>query len=148
MNAVKHYLNVDGQQKGPYTFSQLQSMWRNGAITSETLHFMDGYSDWMPLDVIVPDLDPQPVRSTHPALARPVVITASKSRGIYVILALFLGGLFGIHNFYAGRFGVGAAQLLITILTGWLILPLLIVAVWVIIECFAVTTDGRGNPLS
>jgi TM2 domain-containing membrane protein YozV len=144
MNAVRHYLFMNGEQKGPYTIGQLQTMWRNGTITSETRHFMDGYSEWMPLEIIVPDLDPPlPVRAYPPAvLVKPVTMT--KSRGIYVILGLFLGGPLGVHNFYAGRFGTGVCQLLVTVLTGWLILPLLAVSLWVIVELCVVTKDGNG----
>lgn len=147
MNDVKHYLHLEGQQKGPFTLSQLQGMWRNGAITSETLHFMDGYSEWMPLDIIVPDLDPPVARAVAQAMPQQPVVIA-KSRGIYILLGLFFLGVFGAHNFYAGRYGVASVQLIVTILTGWLILPLLAVAIWVVIECIIVTVDGNGNKMS
>lgn len=67
-----------------------------------------------------------------------------KSRGVYIILGLFLG-LFGIHNFYAGYNGSAVAQLLITLLTGWLLFPLILVALWVIIELIVndVSADGK-----
>jgi TM2 domain-containing membrane protein YozV len=65
------------------------------------------------------------------------------SRATYIVLGLFLGGL-GIHNFVAGRVGAGVAQLLITLLTGWLVIPLLFVGLWVLIELIAVDTDGNG----
>lgn len=68
-------------------------------------------------------------------------------RATYVVLAFFLG-MFGVHNFVAGRSGVGAAQLLITLLTGWLIFPLAIVGIWVLVEMFAVSTDGNGVRMS
>lgn len=67
----------------------------------------------------------------------------AKSRGLYIILGLFLGCL-GIHNFYAGRFGAAVAQLLITIFLGWLIIPLLCVMLWVLIECIVITEDGSN----
>ena len=145
---VSHFLFLDGEQKGPYSISQLQSMWRSGALTRETLHFMDGYTEWMPLEIIVPDLEPapQPQRSHAAYPPRPVVV--AKSRGIYIILGLFIGGLFGIHNFYVGRYWPAVFQLLITIFTGWLILPLFIVAVWVILDLCLVTNDGKGHPFS
>jgi Predicted membrane protein len=69
---------------------------------------------------------------------------SSKSRIVYIILALFVGAL-GIHNFYAGRIGPGVAQLLITMTLFWLIFPLFIVAVWALIEICTVTQDGDGN---
>ena len=80
-----------------------------------------------------------------PAPARPA--RSDKSRVAYILLGLFLGML-GIHNFYAGHGGRGVAQLLITLLTGWLIVPLVVVALWVLIELVATDTDGAGLPMS
>lgn len=68
----------------------------------------------------------------------------AKSRTIYVILAFFFGGL-GIHNFYAGRTGCGIAQLLITLLSCGFLSG--IVWIWVLIEMFVVTRDGKGVPM-
>jgi TM2 domain-containing membrane protein YozV len=69
------------------------------------------------------------------------------SRAVFIVLALFLG-LLGIHNFVAGHTGRGVAQLLITLLAGWLFLPLLGVFFWVLIEICAVSTDGNGMRMS
>ena len=73
----------------------------------------------------------------------PVAMLGAKcSRATYILLAFFFG-LFGAHNFVAGRTGSGLAQLLITLFTGWLIVPLVVVGVWVLIEMLTVTTDGN-----
>ncbi len=69
------------------------------------------------------------------------------SRVAYILLGFFLGTL-GIHNFVAGYTGRGVAQLLVTLLTGWLIIPLFAVWLWNIIEICAVTKDAKGNPFS
>ncbi len=69
---------------------------------------------------------------------------AGTSRIGFILLGLFLG-FFGVHNFYAGYHGRGATQLLITILTGWLILPLFLLAFWVIIEVITVDTDAENK---
>lgn len=66
-----------------------------------------------------------------------------KSRVAYVLLGLFLGGL-GIHNFYAGRPNRALGQLLTTLLVGWLVLPLVAVAIWCLVDICAITTDGDG----
>lgn len=71
----------------------------------------------------------------------------AKSRLAYLLLAWFVG-IFGIHNFYVGRNGVGLAQLLITLLTGIFVIPLIIVGIWVLIEMVTVTQDGNGQPMS
>lgn len=69
-----------------------------------------------------------------------------KSRAAYIIIGLLIGAL-GIHNFYAGHHGRGVAQLLITLLGGWLCFPVVIVWVWVIIEVIATDTDGLGRKM-
>ena len=70
-----------------------------------------------------------------------------KSRLVYILLAIFLGG-FGIHNFYAGYVGKGVAQLLITLLLFWLIIPIFAVFIWVIVEICTVTKDAKGVPFN
>jgi TM2 domain-containing membrane protein YozV len=70
-----------------------------------------------------------------------------KSRGVFIILGLFLGCL-GIHNFYAGYYGRGAAQLLITIFLGWIYIGFIITGIWAIIELFVVDTDALGTPMN
>ena len=72
------------------------------------------------------------------------VAKGDKNRLTYVVLGIFLGCL-GVHNFYAGRTGMAVGQLLITLLTGWLIIPILCVWIWVIIELCTVTKDGSGK---
>lgn len=79
-----------------------------------------------------------------PAADRPMVVKSAKSRGVYIILGLFFG-LLGIHNFYAGRLGVGVAQLLITCILGWFVVGLVITAVWTLIELCFITHDGAGD---
>lgn len=67
----------------------------------------------------------------------------NKSRLSYILLGVFLGGL-GIHNFYAGYVGRGIAQLLLTLITGWLLFPLIAIGVWVIVEVCTVKKDAKG----
>ena len=103
-----------------------------------------------------PQYAPPPPQYTQPQYAPPpqqqVVVqvapqqqVSDKSRVAYILLGLFLGGL-GIHNFYAGRTGAGVAQLLIVLLTGWLVFPAVIVGIWVLLEIITVSKDGQGRP--
>ena len=73
--------------------------------------------------------------------------TQTKSRTSYVLLGVFLGGL-GIHNFFAGYTNKAVAQLLITLLAGWLVLPLVAVWIWVIVEVCTITKDANGTRFS
>lgn len=75
---------------------------------------------------------------------RPHLVKSAKSRGVYIILGLFLG-LLGIHNFYAGRLGIGVAQLLVTCILGWVVVGIVVTAIWVIFELFTVKSDGAGD---
>ena len=75
------------------------------------------------------------------------VVKPAKSRGVYVILGLFFG-LLGVHNFYIGRFGVGAAQLLITCILGWFVVGLVISAIWALLDLFLIDKDGAGDALA
>lgn len=42
----------------------------------------------------------------------------------------------------------GDAQLLLTVLTGWLIFPLIAIWIWVIVEVCTVNRDAQGVPFS
>jgi|GEM_PF-555494 len=76
----------------------------------------------------------------------PLFIQPAKSRAVYIVLALFFGCL-GVHNFYAGHGGRGAAQLAITILTGCAG-GFFVSGLWAFIECFVVDTDGSGRRMT
>jgi TM2 domain-containing membrane protein YozV len=92
------------------------------------------------------DQAPPPIHQAVASLgyAQPVYVQVVKSRSVYVILGIFLGFL-GIHNFYAGYNGKGAAQLAITLLIGWwLLIPLAIIAVWNIVEVITIKCDAQG----
>lgn len=86
-----------------------------------------------------PPLQAAPVYAAPYAQPQPV----ARARVAYVLLGLFLGGL-GIHNFYAGYHGRGVAQLLITLLLGWLIIGVVITGLWALIEIITVDTDAAG----
>lgn len=59
-----------------------------------------------------------------PACGRVVNTSGGKSRGVAIVLALFLGGI-GVHKFYLGRIGWGFVYLLLC----WTFVPSLIALV-------------------
>lgn len=65
-----------------------------------------------------------------------------KSQMVYCILAFFLGG-YGVHNFYVGRWKQGLGQVLMTLLSMWILSP--ISCLWAVINIWVVHTDGRGK---
>lgn len=54
----RYFLLQEQVRKGPFTISQLRSMWNAGAITSETPYWQEGFDDWRPLAAIIDDLEP------------------------------------------------------------------------------------------
>ncbi len=69
-----------------------------------------------------------------------------KNGVIYVVLAFFLGTT-GLHNFYAGYWGRGLAQLCLTLIAPWfLYIPLLFVSVWVLLELLFVSKSAHEIP--
>ena len=66
------------------------------------------------------------------------------------LFGIFLG-CFGVHNFYLGYNGKGLAQLLITVLSCFILSP--VSSLWGLIEgililCGNINTDADGNPLN
>lgn len=74
---------------------------------------------------------------------------AQKSKITGGILGIFLG-MFGVHNFYLGYTGKAVAQLLLTLLSCFMLSP--ITEIWGLIEGImilagSISTDGKGVPL-
>lgn len=78
------------------------------------------------------------VRTGHPR---------QKNALIALLLALFLG-MFGVHNFYLKKIGIGITQLVLTIT----IVGSFLSAFWIMIECILILTgdlkDADGNKLT
>lgn len=163
MIPIQHRLVLNGVDSGPFSIRQLQGMWLAGTITSETQHWMEGYSEWLPLEFIRQDLEPEVVAARAlpvlPGMAStmPTVAPgAPKVRVLYVVLAFFFGGL-GVHNFYAGRYLPAVCQLGATLTVpmgissigdpNLAILFILAAAVFLIGEALLVTQDGRGQKM-
>ena len=73
---------------------------------------------------------------------------STKNGVIYILLAFFFGTI-GLHNFYAGYWGRGLSQLCLTIIAPWfLFIPLLITAVWALIELLFVGKTAKNQPFS
>ena len=136
---MSYYILEADQSRGPFTIGQLRSMWSTGSITTKTMHYREGDAEWRPLRTILHVIEP-PAPSAF-------AVRSTKSRGIYIILGILLG-LLGMHNFYAGHHGRGAAQLVITVLLGWGGIGIVITGIWVFIDLLSVTHDADGQSMT
>ena len=80
---------------------------------------------------------------------QPMTPAQGKSKVAAGILGIFLG-CFGVHNFYLGYTGKAVGQLLITVLSCFILSP--ISAIWGLIEGIliltgSISTDANGMPL-
>ena len=103
--------------------------------------------DFDPIDTVAADIYLALTETRSVGQTFTASLLQNKSRTSFVVMGLFLG-CFGVHNFFAGYTGRAIAQLLITILTGWLILPLFAAWIWTIVEVCTVTNDAQGVPFS
>ena len=94
----------------------------------------------------------------QPGAAQGAVAAPPKSKIAAGLFGIFLGG-FGIHRFYLGYGGIGAAQLVLTII-GWLTICfvvgiVLVIAAWlwgliegILILAGVMNQDAYGRPLT
>ena len=79
----------------------------------------------------------------------PVVAPNAKSKLVAGLLGIFLG-CFGVHNFYLGYTGKAVAQVLISVLSCFMLTP--VTGIWGLIEgimilCGNINKDAKGNLL-
>ena len=85
-------------------------------------------------------------------LARKIIRESSRSSGeksgvIYIVLAFFLGNI-GLHNFYAGRYKCGLAQMALTLASFFFcFLTGVVSTLWVLGELLFVNHSANGKPL-
>ena len=56
---MDYQITVQGEQKGPYSLSQLQSMWESGTITSDSLYWNTEAEEWKTIKELVEPSPPQ-----------------------------------------------------------------------------------------
>ena len=72
------------------------------------------------------------------------VSNAQKSTGVAYLLWFFVGG-FGGHRFYLGKTGTAVAQLLITVVGLFTLIPLIITGIWLVVDAFLIPAIVREN---
>jgi TM2 domain-containing membrane protein YozV len=104
-SAPPYWLSIGNEKKGPYTFSQLKSMWGSGSITADALYCQEGFEAWVPISSL---LDQKPPASL-PQYSASAQEESEKRILPALILCLFIG-IFGAHAVYAGRWKKGIAM--------------------------------------
>src|SRR5690349_19270411 len=72
------------------------------------------------------------------------VANAQKSTGVAYLLWFFLGG-FGGHRFYLGKTGTAVAQLIITIVGFFTLIPLIVTGIWLLVDLFLIPAIIREH---
>jgi TM2 domain-containing membrane protein YozV len=72
------------------------------------------------------------------------VSNAQKSAGVAYLLWFFVGG-FGGHRFYLGKTGTAVAQLIITVVGLFTLIPLIITGIWLLVDAFLIPAIVREN---
>jgi hypothetical protein len=97
-----YYFWANDAQAGPYTLSQVRSMWNSGQINSTTLYFQEGMQTWGSLGEIVQVIEnPTPAREAPRILetrktqeARPITLPDIQRWLTYVVFGLALISFF------------------------------------------------------
>ena len=83
-------------------------------------------------------------RGPDPNASMPNDFQPQKSKIAAFLLAFFIGTL-GIHQFYLGKNGLGAAMLIITVVTcGW---GAIVTGIWALIDAIVIITGGCRDSL-
>ena len=119
--ADRYFLNVMGQDHGPYTVTDLAGMAVNGQLKGDTPVRVDGQQNWFPANQV-------PGLFSH----REWLVT--------LLLSIFVG-TWGIDRMYVGQVGLGILKL-VTCGGLW---------IWYIIDIVLIVTrkmvDAEGRPL-
>ena len=139
-----YWISSGSDQKGPYTLSQLQSMWRAGLITADTLYFQQGFDEWAPISLITDLLDPpkpsSPVPSAYQAHSAPQPRRPTqplKNPGVAAVLSFFFPGLGQIYN---GQIGMGIILFTLTVALYFTIILGIVLHLYLVYHAYTTAT--------
>jgi TM2 domain-containing membrane protein YozV len=116
-------IGTDGRPYGPVNAEQIQRWAAENRVNAHTLVQVEGATDWKPLAGI-PELASS-LKMAPPPPAPPSVYTAHASNKIPAGICGILLGSLGVHKFILGYTGAGLVMLLITLLSCFMLSPLM-----------------------
>ena len=116
-------IGVDGQPYGPVNAGQIRQWIAEHRVNAQTLVWTEGAPEWKALGSI-PELA-SGLKTVPPTIAPSPSLAARASNRIPAgICGILLGG-FGVHKFILGYTGAGLVMLLVTLLSCFILGPLM-----------------------
>src|ERR1043166_8647538 len=119
-------IGVDNQQYGPVTADQIRRWLTENRINAQTLAQLEGSQEWKPLgsfSEFATELKAPPTLTS----SQPPTMTAASRASSKIpagVCGILLGSL-GIHKFILGYTGAGLIMLLVTILSCFILSPIM-----------------------
>jgi len=117
-------IGIDGRQYGPVNGDQLRRWLAEHRVNSQTLVQTEGAPDWKPLTTL-PEFTPELDAVPPPIIPASSVVASRASHKIAAGVFGILLGSFGIHKFILGYTGAGLIMLLVTVLSCFILSPLM-----------------------
>ena len=116
-------IGTDGRPYGPVNAEQIYRWAAENRINAQTLVQTEGATDWKPLAGI-PELAAG-LKTAPPSVAPPSIYTARAANKIPAGICAILLGSLGVHKFILGYTGAGLIMLLVTLLSCFILAPLM-----------------------
>ena len=117
-------MGTDGRQYGPASADNIRQWIAENRVNAQTLLLAEGATEWKPLGTF-PEFAGETKLTTPPVITPPPAASARASSKIAAGICGILLGTFGIHKFVLGYTGAGLIMLLVTLLSCFMLSPVL-----------------------
>ena len=116
-------IGIDGRPYGPVNAEQIRRWAAENRVNAQTLVQLEGSAEWKPLAGI-PELAAG-LNGVLPPMTPPSAYTSRASGKVPAGICGILLGAFGVHKFILGYTGAGLVMLLISLLSCFMLSPLM-----------------------
>lgn len=114
----------DGRQYGPASAEEIRRWITENRVNTQTLLLAEGATEWKPLGSFA-EFAGEAKLTTPPLIAPPLPASSRASSKIAAgVCGILLGG-FGVHKFILGYTGAGLVMLLVTLLSCFMLSPVM-----------------------